>query len=211
MMAWAVPVVAGRYRIIPLTAAALVIAASTAAARIQVGYWRNSITLWEHALAAPTESYIAHINLGLALAEQGKDGEAVPHYLAALRLRPGFAEAHNNLGVALANQGKTDEAIHEFLEGLRAKPAQAESHYSVAVLLARKGETRLAVEHLQAALRLNPLYVEARQGFGEAAGSGLRQVSHFSASCWPHPPCEVRMSSEAERVNAGETPGFGIY
>jgi len=163
MLAWAVPVLAGRYRIIPLTAAALVITASTAAARIQVEHWKNSMTLWEHALAATAESYIAHINLGLALAEQGRDSEAVPHYRAALRLRPGFAEAHNNLGVALANQGKTDEAIHQFLEGLRVKPAQAESHYNVAVLLARKGDTRRAVEHLQAALKLNPRYVDARQ------------------------------------------------
>ena len=49
----------------------------------------------------------AHINLGIALHDQGKlrRGRS-PHYREAIRLKPDYAEAHDNLGIALARPGE---------------------------------------------------------------------------------------------------------
>lgn len=144
-------------------AAALALLALSAGARVQVGYWKTNERLWQHALDATTESYIAHTSLGIALFEQGKTDQAISHYRAALRLRPDFAEAYNDLGVALAGRGEIDGAIRAFLDALRAKPGQAASHYNAAVLLAQKGDTTSAVQHLESALQLNGDYADARR------------------------------------------------
>lgn len=136
---------------------------SSAVARVQVGYWRTNIELWQHALRVADESYVAHTNLGLALYAEGKIDPAIAEFRGALRLRPDFAEAYNDLGVALANRGDVDGAIQAFLNALRAKPSQAPSHYNAAVLLAGKGDTAAAMTHLQLALQLDPTYADARR------------------------------------------------
>ena len=38
--------------------------AFAAASWVQVGYWRNDVTLYEHALAVTDDNYVAHTNLG---------------------------------------------------------------------------------------------------------------------------------------------------
>ena len=51
------------------------------------------ITYYETLLAGNPESWLAHNNLGLALADQGKTQEAFAHYQAAVRIKPNFARA----------------------------------------------------------------------------------------------------------------------
>src|SRR5258707_14470749 len=86
-----------RHRNVLLAAAAGVVLCGCAlAARRQVGYWRNSVALWEHALDVTTANYRAESNLAHALARQGRLAEAEAHYVAALRIQPDFAEADNN-------------------------------------------------------------------------------------------------------------------
>ena len=52
----------------------------------QCGYWKNSITLFSHALQVTKDNYQAHSNFGLALVEEGKIEEAIVHYNDAIRL-----------------------------------------------------------------------------------------------------------------------------
>jgi tetratricopeptide (TPR) repeat protein len=65
---------------------------------------------------------LAHLNLGRALAGEGRIDEAIAQYSQALRLKPDFPLAHLNLGLALASQGRIDEAIAQYSEALRIKP-----------------------------------------------------------------------------------------
>lgn len=57
----------------------------------QEGIWRNSETLWTHALAINPELDYAHSNLGVVLAAQGKTDEAAGHYREALRIKPNIS------------------------------------------------------------------------------------------------------------------------
>jgi hypothetical protein len=61
-------------------AASIVIAALMACASIQTSYWRNSESLWTHALACTSRNYIAHNNLALVLAAQGQSADAFQHF-----------------------------------------------------------------------------------------------------------------------------------
>src|SRR5258708_33994993 len=61
----------------------------------------RAVELFTHAAGADPKDYAAEFQLGLAYSLLGKDAEAVPHYKAALALKPGFYEAQLNLGLSL--------------------------------------------------------------------------------------------------------------
>jgi tetratricopeptide (TPR) repeat protein len=176
MVAWGIPDVLAqwRYRSIALPAAAgLVIVACAITARGQVSYWRNSTTLFTHALDVTRDNHIAQNNLGRALAGDGKVAEAIAHYNEALRIKPQFATAHTNLGAALMKQGKVDEAIAHFKEGLRLKPEFAEAQSDLGAALARKGRIEEAIAQYTEAVRLKPDFAEAHANLGlTLAGQG---------------------------------------
>jgi tetratricopeptide (TPR) repeat protein len=153
---------------------ALSVAASTAIllcmvlTRQQLGYWKDSETLFRHALEVTEKNEVAYNNLGSALDEKGQTDEAIRQYQEALRLKPDDATAHGNLGIALARKGQTDEAIRQYQEALRLKPDYAEPHYSLGNVLARAGQIDEAMREYQEAVRLKPDYAAAHNNLGFA-------------------------------------------
>ena len=57
---------------------------------------------------------MAHDNLGNALTDVGRLGEAIHHFQIALQLDPRYVGAYNNLGAALARCGQFDEATRQY-------------------------------------------------------------------------------------------------
>ena len=66
--------------------------------RHQLGYWKDSETLFRHALEVTENNDVAHNNLGVALDKKGQTDEAIRQFQEAIRLKPDDAGAHNNLG-----------------------------------------------------------------------------------------------------------------
>ncbi len=186
MVAWGIPDLLARwpYRSIALpTAAGLVILACTITAWGQVQYWKSSVALWAHALEVTAENYIAHNNLGLVLANQGRFDEAIAHHTEALRSKPDFAEAHYNLGGALKDQGRVDEAIAHYTEALRSKPDFAEAHNNLGVALADQSRVGEAIAHYTEALRSKPDYAEAHYNLGGVLadqGRAGEAIAHYT-------------------------------
>jgi tetratricopeptide (TPR) repeat protein len=171
VVAWgAADLAAGwRHRDLLLAAAAsIVLFGCVLVARRQVGYWRNSVVLWERALDVTAGNYRAEHNLADALARQRRIEEAVTHYAAALLIKPDFAEAHNNLGLALAEQGKVSEAMTHYADALRALPDYQEAHNNLAVALARAGRNAEALRHFTEAVRIDPSVAVAHNNLGVA-------------------------------------------
>ncbi|TMB07957.1 MAG: tetratricopeptide repeat protein, partial [Deltaproteobacteria bacterium] len=88
----------------------------------QVGYWHDSTRLFTHALEVTSANWLAHNNLGDALAREGKLEEATGHFAESVRLEPSNPDAHYNLGVALHRQGRPAEATLHYREALRLAP-----------------------------------------------------------------------------------------
>jgi tetratricopeptide (TPR) repeat protein len=170
-------------------AAVLAVAGCAVAARAQVGHWRNSAALWEHAVAVTHDNHRAETNLGHALAKQGRTGEAIPHYLEALRIAPDFAEAHNDLGHALAEQGRTSEAIAHYSEAVRLLPGYVEARNNLAVALSGEGRNDEAIRQFSEALRLDPALAVSHNNLGAA----LAKQGNF--------PEALREFSEAVRID----------
>ena len=72
------------------------------AAYLQVATWRDSETLYRHALAVTTDNYLAHHALGQLLAGRNDKTGAIEHFSKATEIRPDFAPLWVSLGKALA-------------------------------------------------------------------------------------------------------------
>ena len=165
------------------TAAAAVLLGLAAASWVQVGYWRNDFTLYEHALAVTGDNYVAHTNLGTALLAANRVPEALEHYREALRIDPTAAQAHANVGVALATSGDTAAALEALQRALALDDRDAANHVRMADLLAGQGRLAEAVAHYRAAAALEPTSatVHANLGFLLAAQGNLGEaVDHYA-------------------------------
>jgi tetratricopeptide (TPR) repeat protein len=155
LMAWGAAALPFR-RTVLACAAGVVIVALAVAAHIQAGYWKNSISVWTRTLSLWPQSYIAHCNLGIALASQGDIKDAVLHFNRALHFNQDDAKSINNLGKILTAQGNLSEAIQDFHKALQLQPDDVKILNNLSVALADQGQVNDAVQDLDHALRLEP-------------------------------------------------------
>jgi tetratricopeptide (TPR) repeat protein len=113
----------------------------------QSGRHAAAIDLIGQAIGLRDDVPVYHNNLGVALGELGRFGEAAAHYQRALTLKPDYAEAHNNLGIALKEQGKLDEAIAHYQHAVALKPGYAEAHNNLGNGLKQQGKLNEAMAH----------------------------------------------------------------
>jgi tetratricopeptide (TPR) repeat protein len=119
------------------------------------------------AVALRSQSPGAHLNLGVALKEQGKLAEAVQEYYKAIDLDPKYAAPHVNLGLALEGQGKLAAAVEEYHKAISLGPEYA-AHVGLANALKTQGRLVEAVEEFQKAIALNPRLALAHGALGSA-------------------------------------------
>ncbi len=151
----------------------------------QARTWRNSTTLFTHALAVKAGGAFAHADLGAALAGSGRLDEAVAEYEAALKLKPGNPIALLGLGLINARQGKDGPAMDYFGAALRSRPDYAEARYNIGLLLAAQGKTDEAIEQYKECLRLLPDVSEAHYSLANALvaqGKLAEAADHYRAS-----------------------------
>lgn len=141
----------------------------------QVSFWKNSLTLFEHALKVTDRNVTAHNLCGLALENQGRVKEAIEHYKEALRINPASAQSHVNLGCALGSQGNLAEAVAHNLKALDIAPAYPEAQDNVGVTLLMQGKPVEAEIHFREAVKLKPSFAEARNHWASA----LIQLGRF--------------------------------
>lgn len=142
-----------RYKEITLTLSAmLVISVMSICTHFQLRYWRNSLTLFQHALDVTENNYEMHFCIAGPLCEQGKLNEAVYHYSEAIRIRPDYHAALNGLGVALYKAGRVDEAIGYYKRALELNPNSAEANSNLGLGLASKGRFADAVLYYRVSL-----------------------------------------------------------
>ena len=139
----------------------------------QIQYWRSSETLFAHALEVTGGNYLAHHNLGVALAGEGRFSEAIEQYRAALHVQPDAANVETDYGNALARSGRLPEAIAHYQAALRVLPDSPIAHNDLAnALAATPGGMPEAIAEYRTALRLKPDYEEARNNLAQVQANG---------------------------------------
>ncbi len=103
----------------------------------QAAVWRSAVTLWSHAASLGSGGRAAHANLADALEAEGRPGEAIPHYLEALRRSAKKAPWHVRLGRLYARAGDDSAAVRHFGEALAEEPGLPEACDAVRDLATR--------------------------------------------------------------------------
>jgi tetratricopeptide (TPR) repeat protein len=134
-----------------------VLAACLVLTHRQVGYWRDTLTLFEHTVEVTPENPAAHIILGNAYMAKNDLNRAIAEYKTALTLHP-FGldpmEVHFNMGMALQQREEWDEAAKHFEAVLPVGTNSLQLHLHLADVLVRLGRAQEATSHMETALRL---------------------------------------------------------
>ena len=141
--------------------AIILISAFSTQSYFQIKHWKNSTSLFEHAVKVTNHNWLAYNNIGIHLSNAGKYEDAIYYYKEALKIKPNHAEALFNLGTALYDTGKTDEAILYLNKALIVNPNHVYAHNNLANILCLKGKLEEAILHYKEAIRSNPEYPDA--------------------------------------------------
>jgi tetratricopeptide (TPR) repeat protein len=165
--------------------ASIAVAALACCGIVQAGYWKDSETLFRHALSVTGDNWLAHAYLGNLAQQAGRDGEAMAHLREAIRIEPRLPDVRYGIAKIQERQGALDEAERSYREELAISPGSAETLAGLAGVLARQGRSDEAQARYAEALRIRPGDPDAHNGLGvllAARGRIPDAIGHYRAA-----------------------------
>ncbi|MGC2109377.1 MAG: tetratricopeptide repeat protein [Candidatus Korobacteraceae bacterium] len=99
-------------------ASAVILVALTLVTHRQLGYWKDNMTLWTHAVEAVPNHWGAETNVGLELMHEGKTAEAMQRFYRVIALNPDDGGSNMYIGYEKQTQGHPEEAIEHYRRAL---------------------------------------------------------------------------------------------
>jgi tetratricopeptide (TPR) repeat protein len=200
-LTWTVAESAGnrRTRKVVAALAVAIVTALSWIARTQASYWRNSETLWRHALMVTGDNDVAQNNVGIVLWAQGKLEEAISHFRSALKIRSQNAPAQDNLAKALLEKGEVAEALLHARKLVELQPENLEGRNIVGTILFQEGRAKDAVAEWEGVLA-----IEADNG---NAASNLAWVyATYPSESMRNGERAVELAERALRLSGAKNP-----
>jgi protein O-mannosyl-transferase len=136
----------------------------------QAGYWKNSLSLFDHTLKVTDRNSIMYNNRGLIYGNLGNYTRAIEDFDKAIEIDPKYAKAHINRGLAYDNLGNYTRAIEEFDRAIEIDPKFSMTYYHRGIACGKLGNHALAIENLDKAIEINPKYAIFYYSRGMAYG-----------------------------------------
>jgi tetratricopeptide (TPR) repeat protein len=143
-------------RLFLTVAASVGLAACGAGTISQLQYWRNSGTLFQHALALDPNNYVAHSSYGAYLRDQGQLEPARLECQKAVEIAPRYALGYTILSGVLYLEGRKDDAIAALRQCLDLEPALSAPRAELAKLLLAERLYPPARKELEEGLKFHP-------------------------------------------------------
>jgi tetratricopeptide (TPR) repeat protein len=187
-----------------LGATTIAIVALVALTSRQTLVWKDSLTLWTHAVAADPSSARAHAGLGITHLAAGQPEAALEHYRLAVRLDPALPEGLMGLALAMSLTGQAGDAVPLAERAAGRSPDSALFRHHLGEILRRAGRREEALVAFDAAARLDPAAASSRYaiavtlaelGRREAATAALEEARRVARAADPRDP-------EGERFTA---------
>ncbi len=138
------------------------------AASLQISYWRNSTSLFLHALAVTQNNYVADNALGKEFEKKGDLARARALYTEAVRIEPRYAVSQFNLGICLISFGLKDEAFEHLAAAAHLDPGNADAQFNLGVFFLQNKHWPDAAQCFEATLKLKPDFAAAHLHLGQA-------------------------------------------
>ena len=164
MIAWGLPQLLSKWiyrKIILGSLMVIVLTALGICAHRQTSYWKNTVTLFSHALAVTQNNYIAYKNLAVAFINEDRFAEAETECQNFLRIEPNSTDMINTLGDILSRQGKYDKAVKYYDKALEIKPDYVRAINGLGMVLCDKGEIDEAIGYYKRAIKIDPNFDDA--------------------------------------------------
>jgi Flp pilus assembly protein TadD len=121
----------------------------------QIQYWKNSGTLFAHAIEVTRDNFVARVNYADYLANNQQLAAARQEAEEAVRIAPNEAVTHSALGRVLLLQGKPAQAVAALRQATALHYAPSDA-VQLAMALVQQGRTQDAVAEYRNILASNP-------------------------------------------------------
>lgn len=125
-------------------------------------HFRNSQTLFQQALKADPNNFLAHTNLGHTYLKVHPQ-RAKDHFKKAIQIHPDYAVAHNNLGLIEAQQQNFNEAYSHFKKSHQINPNNIDYQYNKALTELYLQKLTPSLKSLIKIYSQNPSYTASHQ------------------------------------------------
>lgn len=126
---------------------------------VQLSYWKNSFTLFSHAVEVTRDNWVAYNNLGLTYKESGDLDEAIRQFKLSIEAKPSYALAYLNMGIVYRMQNESGQALDAFKLAVMFEPGNQEAHLGLALVYLDLGKRELALVEYQKLLSVGSPYV----------------------------------------------------
>lgn len=182
--AWLVPALSKntvvRGRLLSMGAVG-VVGVYAAIAFVQVGYWRDGVTLMRRTLAVTRDNSFARFSLGDALYVESRIDEAIEEFQHAVRLAPDDPEGYFRLGWVYQGLQRYDEAAEQYRASLAVDERIAATHNRLGWILWAQHQHAAAAQEFGRALELDAKSVEAYvnlAGLSRALGDYRQSIAY---------------------------------
>lgn len=149
--------------------------------RTEAHAWRDTESLWKHALAANPRNYVALYNLGVEYSGRRDFANAAEMYERALAARPGLPRADAGLGTAALALGRWDVAARHLAAAAAVNANDALVLTNLAAARARLRDFAGALDAADRAIAIDASAAEAHANRG-AALHGLARYDDAAAA-----------------------------
>src|SRR5664280_1443593 len=174
MVAWGLPELLKKWKYrkeILFTASALIILCLSIITWTQVGYWQNSISLFDYTLKVTDNNWFTYSSRGNTYYDLGNYQQAIEDYDRAIEIKPGYAEAYSNRGIAYHKLGNYKHAIADLSRAIEIKPGYAMAYNNRGNAYNVLGNYSQAIEDYGRAIEIKPGYAEAYYNRGTSYNS----------------------------------------
>lgn len=151
----------------------------------QTGYWQDSFTLFNRALAVTENNFVAHNHLGVAYLEKENLDLARQHFEQTLAIKPDHYAAWSNLGSISLRKKHYVEAEQYFRKSLEHKPSFSVAMNNLGLALYLEKRLDEAIEAFRQSIALEPDSAASHDNLGSAllaTGDAAGALVHFDAA-----------------------------
>jgi tetratricopeptide (TPR) repeat protein len=132
----------------------------------QTFFWRDTPTLFSHAIDLNPTSLAGNYGLGFYWAQQGDDQRAAGFYEQALQFHPDSARTHFNYANLLQRHGLLDAALQHYQQAIALDDSNASYFLNEGIALAMAGKNQEALAAFTRASELAPNDASSYQNAG---------------------------------------------
>ena len=122
----------------------------------QVGYWRDTISLFTHTAAVTTDNYLAYSTLGTRYAHNGDLERARSDLEKVMKVNMREIDVLYNVAKCLDMMGRADEAIEYYNRILAITPGETDTYIALAEMESKRGNFERAMAIYHDGLRYHP-------------------------------------------------------